>query len=116
MYLYICMNVCACSRGPGLVCSVDRHCPNINRTIQLDNQPREEAITNDSTRERCRTGGTTENRILAGKPKEDRWKLFQSTDITACLIKKLYCKNINIYLVYCNSGNKYCITKTKLAC
>ena len=49
MYLYICMNVCACSRGPGLVCSVDRDSPNINRTIQLDNQPQEEAITNDAT-------------------------------------------------------------------
>ena len=47
-----------------------------------------------------RMGGTTENRILAGKAKEDRRKLFQSTDMTACLIKKLYCKNINMYTYY----------------
>ena len=92
MYLYICMNVCACSRGPGLVCSEDRDWPNINQTSHHKRR--------DAVKERCRMGGTTERRILAGKEKEDGRKLFQSTDITACLIKNLYCKNINMYTYY----------------
>ena len=110
VYMYECMCVLAWSGTCVFCCSVNRDSPNINRTIQLDNQPRGKAITN-TVRERCRMGRTTENRILSVKEEDDRRKLFQSTDMTACLIKKLYCKNINIYLLYCNCGNKYFIKK-----